>query len=179
MNINTDKDEYDLTLYCDRLGFTELLGQLGVLDAEGTGTLNGRLPLSLRATTLNFDDGFLFSSPGDSGIVRFTNTDKVRQNLGAATQTGYLDYSINALENFAYNWATLSFNSVKDDLVISMSLDGKPAKPLPYAYDNGTLIPSEQGIGIQHPIHLDINFHLPSTDIFRYGKNIQSFMEKM
>lgn len=179
MNINTAKDEYDLTLYCDRLGFTELLGQLGILDAEGTGTLNGRLPLSFKEATLYFDDGFLFSSPGDSGIVRFTNTEKIRQNLGSAPQTGYLDYSINALENFAYNWTTLSFNSVKDDLIISMSLDGKPASPLPYAYNNGVLIPSEQGIGIQHPIHLDVNFHLPSTNIFRYGKNIQSFMEKM
>lgn len=179
IRIASDKDEYGLTLYCDRIGFTELLGQLGMPNAEGEGTLNGRLPISLTGTTPHFDDGFLFSSPGDSGIVRFTNTEAMRDNLGADVGTSYLDYSMSSLENFKYNWATLSFNSIKDNLTISMQLDGKPAAPLPFKYKNGQLVPSDAGMGIQHPIHLDVNFHLPLTDLLYYGRNIQSLMETM
>ncbi len=179
IRIASDKDEYNLTLYCDRIGFTELLGQLGMPNAEGEGTLNGRLPISLNGTTLYFDDGFLFSSPGDSGIVRFTNTESIKNNLGTSVGSSYLDYSMSSLENFKYNWATLSFNSVEDNLTISMQLDGKPAEPLPFTYKDGQLVPSDKGMGIQHPIHLDVNFHLPLTDLLHYGRNIQSLMESM
>ena len=84
-----------------------------------------------------------------------------------------------ALENFSYNWTKLSFNSEKNDLLISMQLDGKPAEALPFGYQNGQIVPSSQGPGLQHPIRLDVNFRLPMNDLFQYGKNIQSMMENM
>lgn len=179
IRISSEVADYNLTLYCDRIGFTELLGQLGMPNAEGQGTLNGRIPISLSDSNLHFDDGFLFSSPGDSGIIRFTNTKTIRDSLGANLEASYLNYSMSALENFEYNWATLSFNSQGDNLTISMRLDGKPATPLPFGYRNGHLVPSETGTGIQHPIHMNVNFHLPLSELFHYGKNIQSLMETM
>ena len=96
-----------------------------------------------------------------------------------SNRSAYLDYSMKALENFSYNWTKLSFNSQKDDLLITMQLDGKPADPLPFGYKNGQIVPSEQGPGLQHPIRLDVNFRLPMQDLFQYGKNIQSIMENM
>ncbi len=179
IRIASNVHDYNLTLYCDRIGFTSLLTQLGMPNAEGKGTLNGRIPISFSDSILHFDDGFLFSSPGDSGIIRFTNTENIRSNLGENLATSYLDYSMKALENFAYNWATLSFNSRDDDLTVIMKLDGKPAAPLPFTYKNGQLAPSAQGSGVQHPIHMDVNFHLPLDALFHYGKNIQSLMGTM
>lgn len=177
--LSAKNKDFQITLYCDRIGFSELLGQLGLPDAEGTGSLNGRLPISYNNGKFLFDDGFLFSSPGDTGIIKFTNTDTLRQSLGGNIGETHLEYSMRAIEDFQYNWTTLSFNSEGEDLTVAMKLDGKPASPLPYAYKNGMMVRSDKGPGLQHPVNLNVNFHLPLAELLRYGTNIQSLMEKM
>ncbi len=179
LTLAKDMQELAATLYCDRLSFTELLGQLGIDKAEGQGSLNGRLPMVISRKRVLFDDGFLFSTPGNSGIVRFKDTRLLRQGIPNINQNSYLDYTMQALENFAYNWTKLSFNSRDDELLITMQLDGKPAEPLPFGYKDGQIIPSAAGTGLQHPIRLDVNFRLPVNDLFQYGTSIQSMMEKM
>jgi hypothetical protein len=177
--LKTTEKKLETTLYCDRLNFTQLLSQFGIEDTEGEGSLNGKLPIVLSENNITFDDGFLFSTPGDSGIIRFNNSSQLRQGIGAIDQTPYLDYSMQALENFSYNWTKLTFNSQEEDLLIKMQLDGKPAVPLPFGYRKGHIVPSEKGPGLQHPIRLDVNFRLPITHLFQYGKNMQSIMENM
>jgi hypothetical protein len=179
LHISLVNPELSTTLYCDRLQFSELLSQLGISQTEGDGSLNGRLPLHFTGKEMIFDDGFLFSTPGNSGIVRFGNTEMLRQGMPDIGQTAYLDYSIQAMENFSYNWTKLTFNSTGDDLLISMQIDGKPATPLPFGYQTGQLAPQAQGAGIQHPIRLDVNFHLPFNEMFKYGQNLQKIMENM
>lgn len=174
-----EMQELEATLYCDRLGFTELLAQFGIDKAEGQGSLNGRLPMVISRKRVLFDDGFLFSTPGNSGIVRFKDTRQLRQGIPEVNQSSYLDYSMQALENFTYNWAKLSFNSREDELLITMQLDGKPADSLPFSYKDGQIVPSATGAGLRHPIRLDVNFRLPVNDLFQYGSSIQSMMEKM
>lgn len=178
LEISLVNPELSTTLYCDRLQFSELLSQLGISDTEGDGSLNGRLPLHFTGKQMIFDDGFLFSTPGNSGIVRFNNTAMLRQGLPETGRTAYLEYSMQAMENFSYNWTKLTFNSKGDDLLISMEIDGKPAAPLPFGYQSGQLVARTEGQGIQHPIRLDVNFHLPFTQMFKYGQNIQKIMEK-
>ncbi|MGB3224490.1 MAG: YdbH domain-containing protein [Desulforhopalus sp.] len=177
--LSTDMKALETTLYCDRLGFTQLLAQFGIDETEGQGSLNGRLPMIINKQGVVFEDGFLFSTPGNSGIVRFNNTRQLHQGMPDINGSAYLDYSMKALENFSYNWAKLSFNSQQDELLIAMQLDGEPADPLPFGYKNGQIVPSSQGPGLQHPIRLDVNFRLPMHDLFQYGKSIQSFMENM
>jgi len=174
-----DMKELETTLYCDRLGFTELLSQFGIDKTDGQGSLNGRLPLKINRKGLVFDDGFLFSTPGNSGIVRFKDPEQLLQGMPDINKSAYLDYSMQALENFFYNWTKLSFNSKNNELLITMQLDGKPADPLPFGYDNGQIVPTRQGPGLQHPIRLDVNFRLPMQNLFQYGKKIQSIMENM
>lgn len=177
--LSSDMKALETTLYCDRLGFTELLAQFGIDGTEGQGSLNGRLPMVINKQGVLFEDGFLFSTPGNSGIVRFNNTQQLHQGMPDINGSAYLDYSMKALENFSYNWAKLSFNSQQDELLIAMQLDGEPADPLPFGYKNGQIVPSSQGPGLKHPIRLDVNFRLPMHDLFQYGKSIQSFMENM
>ena len=177
--LKTTEKKLETTLYCDRLNFTQLLSQFGIEDTEGEGSLNGKLPIVLSENNITFDDGFLFSTPGNSGIIRFNNSSQLRQSMGTIDQTPYLDYSMQALKNFSYNWTKLTFNSQAEDLLIKMQLDGKPADPLPFGYRKGHIVPSEKGPGLQHPILLDVNFRLPITHLFQYGKNMQSIMENM
>lgn len=169
----------EATLYCDRLGFAELLSQFGIEDTDGEGSLNGRLPVAFNEGRILFDDGFLFSTPGNSGIVRFTDTDQLRQGIPDISQSATLDYSIKALENFAYNWTKLTFNTEGENLLLALQLDGKPAEPLPFGYKNGQIVATEKGAGLQHPLRLDMNFRLPLQELFQYGKSLQSMMENM
>ncbi len=167
------------TLYCDRLGYTQLLDQLGIGKAQGEGSLNGRLPIRINRKGVKFDQGFLFSTPGKSGIVSFSNTEQFRQGIAAAERSIYLEYSLEALRNFSYDWTRLTFDTQGNELLLSLELDGKPTKPLLFGYENGRIVKKTEGDGIQHPIRLDVNFRLPVEELFRYGKGIQSLMENM
>lgn len=179
LKLKSDMKNLETTVYCDRLNFVELLKQFGMQDTEGEGSLNGKLPIAISDEGIIFDDGFLFSTPGNSGIVRFNNTDQLRQGMPDIGQTATLDYSIKALENFAYNWTKLSFKTEGKDLLLTIQLDGKPSEPLPFGYKNGQIVATKQGAGLQHPLRLDMNFRLPLQEIFQSGKSLQSLMEKM
>ncbi|MGL1930657.1 MAG: YdbH domain-containing protein [Desulfotalea sp.] len=176
--IDTNKKKQSLTLYCDRLSLTKILAQFGMPDASGDSSLNGRLPITLDSGKLYFDDGFLFSSPGDSGIVKFSNTENLREMIGSNKDLPYMDYSMSAMANFQYNWASLNFKTQEDELLIAMNLDGKPASPLPYAYKNGQIVYKEDGDGMQHPLRLSVNFKLPLTEMLRYGQTFKDILNQ-
>jgi hypothetical protein len=179
VRLSRSKPEINTALYCSKINFSDLLNQFGLDQAAGEGSLNGKLPIALSKEGLSFDDGFLFSTPGTGGIIRFSNTDMLRQGVGAADLGGYLDYSMKAMEDFAYQWTKLSFNSSGDELQLTMELNGKPRSPLPYGFKNGMIIETNKGEGLQYPIRLDVNFRLPLAELFLIGQDIQSIKEKM
>lgn len=179
LRLSTANNEIDTTLYCDRLGFAELLEQFGIEGTEGKGSLNGKLPIHFSDAGIHFDNGFLFSTPGESGIMHFNNTDMIKAGMPNLDQTATLSYSLQALEDFSYDWSRLTFASNEDVLTLTMELKGQPAKPLPFGYSGGQIVNDPTGPGLQHPVRLDLNFNLPQEDIFRYGKNLQSFKENL
>ena len=177
MRLSSQSPEIDTTFYCSRIGLAELLDQFGFKGTEGEGSLNGKLPVKLSRERLDFDDGFLFSTPGTGGIVRFSDTDLLRQGVGAVSEAGFLNYTLQALEDFTYNWTKLSFNSEGDDLLLTLELDGKPSTALPFTFDEkGMLVESEKGQGLQYPIRLDVNFRVPLVDLFQIGQSINTIM---
>lgn len=179
LRLTSGAKDLETTLYCDRLKFSELLGQFGIEDTQGAGSLNGKLPVRISEKGLYFDDGFLFSTPGESGIMHFSNTDMLKSGMPNLDQTATLSYSLQALENFSYDWSRLTFSSKEDVLTLSMQIEGKPAEPLPFGYKSGQIVNDTEGPGLQHPVRLDLNFNLPQEDIFQYGKNLQSLKENL
>ncbi len=181
--ITTDKKELATTLYCDRLRLSKLLEQFDLAETSGTATLNGRLPIILNNQGIDIDNGFLFSTPGEQGVISFSNTGKIRDSIPGANTSSYITYALESLKSFAYNWIKLTFNSEQDELLIKMELDGKPEKPLPYRYENGKIVQlprkSEKGEGLQHPVYFDVKFHLPLKQMFQYGTGIQSAINKI
>ncbi len=169
--------EIDTTFYCSRINLGKLLEQFGFKGTQGEGSLNGKLPVKISRNSIEFDDGFLFSTPGAGGIVRFTDTDLLRQGIGAASEAGYINYSLKALEDFTYNWTKLTFDSAGDELLLTLELDGKPSTALPFKFNkNGVIVESEQGTGLQYPIRLDVNFRLPLAELFQVGQSINTIM---
>jgi hypothetical protein len=183
VRISPDRKEFVVPIFCDRLRLTEILNQFGVSNAEGEGTVSGRIPLLVGKDTIRFEDGFLYSSPGQGGSVKVTALDMLSAGIPRNTpQFAQVDFAAEALKNFQYNWVRLLLNSEGEDLVMQMHMDGKPLQSLPFSYDSqtGLLQRIEDNTqGINQPIRLDVNFRLPLNRFIGYSGKIQDILKKI
>ena len=179
IRIPQESNKYSLTLYCDRLELTQILKQMGVFNAEGSGTLNGRIPVLYSDGNISFDNGFLFSTPGSGGKIVIENTDSITTGIPMdSPQFAQLDLAQEALKDFDYKWTKLVFNTFEDTLFVNMELDGKPSKLLPFEYqkDLGGFVRVDASSPGSHfqGIKLDVNLKLPFNDVMKFGNKLQS-----
>lgn len=184
IRFSAGRAEYDLTLFCDRLRLADVLAQFGVPYAEGGGAVNGRLPVRYRDGRIFFDNGFLYSSPGEGGTVRISAAELLTAGIPKGTpQFSQIDFAAEALKNFQYKWVKLLFNSEEDEVVLQMQLDGEPEYRLPFVYqgETGSFVRVEtgSGAGIDQPIRLDVNFRFPLNTFLGYSGKIQGVIDKM
>ncbi|MDL2330025.1 YdbH domain-containing protein [Desulfosarcina sp. OttesenSCG-928-A07] len=178
LRITQGRSDYTANLYCQRISLSRVLEQFGSVSAKGTGTLNGRLPISYKNGRVRVDDGFLFSTPGEDGKIQITGTDDLTAGIPTGTpQFGEIELAREALKDYIYHWAKLGLVSEGEDLILRLQFEGKPAGPLPFAYENeiGGFIRvgiDSQGSVFQG-IGLDINLRLPLDQILRYKNVVQ------
>jgi hypothetical protein len=176
--ISAGVENYKATLFCDRLNLAKVLEQFGAANAEGKGTVSGRISLQYKSGRLNFDDGFLFSSPGEGGKIHMKGTDILTAGIDPdSPQYVQMELARKALEDYDYSWAKLNITTEGEDLLLKLQLDGKPAQPLPFVYrkDIGGFAKVEAGIAGSkfQGIRLDVNFRLPLNKIMQYKDLIQ------
>jgi hypothetical protein len=171
--ISPEANDFRLTLYCDHLNLAEILEQFGAAKAEGDGTVNGRVPISFSGTRLTFQDGFLYSTPGDGGKIKLADTKILTAGLPSGSPE-FLQMEIagEALKDFEYSWVKMNLGTEGDALLMQLKFDGKPAAPLPFIYqrDIGRFIRVEADAkgSVFQGIRLDVNFRLPLDDILKY-----------
>ncbi len=173
LRVSRSMDDYDLVLYCDRLNLAMILEQFGAADADGNGTVSGRIPLRYKNGSLTFNDGFLFSTPGDGGTIRVRGTEKLTAGIPPDTpQFVQMELAGEALKNYDYKWAKVGLHTEGEDLMLRLKFNGKPVDPIPFAYNKelGGFVKIEVGgKGALHPeIFLNINFRLPLNKILQY-----------
>jgi hypothetical protein len=166
-------EDYRITLYCDRLNLAKVLEQFGAAKAEGRGTVSGRIPLQYTKAKIRFDDGFLFSSPGEGGKIYLSGTDILTAGIPPDTpQFVQMELAAAALKDYDYSWAKLNITTEGEELLLQMKMDGKPAKTLPFVYkkDIGGFMKLEAGSkGSKFQgIRLDVNFRLPLDKLLQY-----------
>ncbi|MCF8114326.1 MAG: YdbH domain-containing protein, partial [Desulfotignum sp.] len=171
-----------VTFYCDRIQLTRLLEQIGGFESQGKGSLNGRIPLVLKDGEISFDNAFLFSTPGQGGRIVIHNTQKLVAGIPMnSPQFSQLDLAREALRDFDYTWARLTFNTHGDTLTMNMSLDGKPGRALPFVYKKE--IGAFVRVDAQSPgshfqgIKLDVNLNLPFNQVVTFGNKIQKLFK--
>ena len=170
--------DYNIILYCDRLDLAKVLQQFGIASVTAEGQLNGKIPLKYQNGQLSFTDGFLFTTPGESGKIRMTDTEILTAGIPPDTpQYVQMELARKALEDYDYKWAKLNLTTEGEDLLLKMQLDGKPAKSLPFVYkkDMGGFAKVEAGVqgSTFQGIRLDVNFRLPLNKIMQYKELIQ------
>jgi len=171
-------NNYYITLFCDRLELTEILKQMGAFHAEGSGTMSGRIPVTYSKGEISFDNGFLFSTPGQGGKIIIDKADKLLNGIPMNTpQFSELDLAKEALKNYDYKWAKLNFNTQEDTLFVNMQFDGKPSKkilPFEYKKDVARFVRVDASSPGSHfqGIQLDINFKLPFNQVLKFGNKL-------
>jgi hypothetical protein len=173
IRISPGVEDYRITFYCDRLNLAKVLEQFGAATADGEGTVNGRIPLHYMNGNIRFDDGFLFSTPGNGGKIHLKGTDILTAGIPPNTpQYVQMELAREALKDYDYSWAKLNIASEGEELLLQMQMDGKPAKMLPFVYrkDIGGFVKVEaesKGSKFQG-IRLDVNFRLPLNKMLQY-----------
>lgn len=173
MRLSTTAKEYHLTFYCDRLNLAQVLDQFGAAAAEGRGSVNGRIPLKYANGKIKFDDGFLFSTPGEGGKIHLTGTDILTAGIApGTTQYVQMELAREALKDYDYSWAKLNITSEGEELMLKMQMDGKPARSLPFVYKKeigGFMKVEAEAKGSKFQgIRLDVNFRLPLNKLLQY-----------
>lgn len=173
LRITAGKQDYNVSLYCHRLDLSRILEQLGSVNARGTGTVNGRIPIAYSNGNIRFDDGFLFSTPGEVGRIQLTGTDILTRGIPAGTpQLAQVELAQEALKDYTYTWAKLGLVSEGEDFIMRLQFDGKPANPLPFVYKKeiGSFVRVEVGAqgSVFQGIGLDVNLRLPLNQLLQY-----------
>ncbi len=171
------RQKMELTMYCDRLQLPLLLDQMGAFHSQGTGSVSGRIPVTWKGGFFSFENGFLFSTPGTGGRILLKDTDKLLAGIPMGTpQFSQLDLAREALKEFDYDWVTLRLNSQKQNLLLEMGLNGKPAHVLPFVYkkEMGRFIRVDSSSPGSHfqGIKLDVNLELPFHQAIKFGNTL-------
>jgi hypothetical protein len=183
MRFSSTQDDYHVSLFCDRLKLSSILHQVGAFDAEGDGTLNGRIPISVSGGNITFDNGFLYSAPGQGGKIKVYSTEKLTEGIPADTpQFNQLDLAREALKSYQYEWARLGFNTQGDQLLVKMEFDGKPENALPFVYKKelGSFVRVNADKAGSHfqGIKIDVNLQLPFNRVLRFGNGMNNLFKQ-
>ncbi len=183
LRLRPEMQELDIVLTCDRVRLAELLRQFGIDNVTGQGTVNGQVPLAYRAKRLTFGKGFLYSTPGEGGVVRMAN---INDLLAGSAQVGsprfmQLDFAQAVLQRFRYEWARVTLTDDDGDVRLALELLGRPEEPVPFRYDErlGVFrrLKTKGAVGIDRPIRLDVNFRIPFNELLGYGTTIQKALD--
>ena len=175
--LRKDKPELEVAFFCDRLELAQVLSQMGLAEAEGSGKVSGRIPVLYRNNEIFIDDGFLFSTPGEKGNLKIKKSEQLTAGIPEdVPQFSPIHFAGAALRDFEYNWAKLLLVSEEDNFVLKLQIDGKPSTPLPYRFDSQqnvfVKINDKNSGGISQPIKLDVNFNVPLNELLRYQTTI-------
>jgi hypothetical protein len=166
-------------LFCDRLSLQQVLSACGVESFSGDGELNGRLPVQWTAADgIRIDRGFLYTTPGKSGVFSLGDSSSVAGSLlpPGTVEAGQVGLISDALSAFRYDWITMTLNTEEDNLKIVVDMAGTPVNVLSYEYDSkrGTYmkIAPRPGRGIRQPMQFKLNLSVPLNQLVCYASGI-------
>jgi hypothetical protein len=176
--VDPDTGDFFVVFYCDRIKLPMLLEQLDLAEATGEGTVSGKIPLQYKNGEIIFQDGFLYSSPGDKGTISVKKAKYLSTGIPKGTaRFAQVELALEALKSFQYQWAKVIMQTLEKDLLLKIQFNGQPTKPLPFQYSKeiGGFIrvgPEKQKSKSQE-IQLDVNFRLPLKKLLELKNIIQ------
>lgn len=179
---NLDRLSIGTELYCENLSLAGVVSQLGLCKATGDGAIFGKIPVrwsTQRGFAIN--ESYLYSRPGANSTIRLVDPEKLAGGAAdAALRQSQLDFALEALRDFTYQWARIYLTPEGEDLTVSLQFDGKPNQPLPFAYDanSGQLRRDPAARARFEGIQLNVNTRLPLNRLLRLNEAFRRMNEK-
>ncbi len=184
IRINPSVKNYSPVIFCDRVSFSKILEQLNMGNADGDGTLNGTIPLNFKDGKIEFDNGFLYSAPGNSGKIKIEGgaIDSITKGIPKDNpQFTQLTLSQMALRDFDYEWVKLYLGTEGENVIAKIQIAGKPARALPFSYkeEYGGFVTTDDKSpsSVFQELKLDINIKLPFNKIMWYNDQMQKIIK--
>lgn len=171
----TGREDFKVTLFCDRIDFDKMVNVLlGKQMASGDAELNGIVPLKIAKGVPVFRDGFLYSTPGVGGNLRFKDSGMISGGVLLVEE---------AMKDFNYDWIKLTMNTEKERLNMLVLVNGMPAQKLPLTYDtkNRDIVRDKKGKRRLHLKGLLLELHFKDIDLKQLlndGAKIYSIKKK-
>ena len=161
------------TIYCDGLILSEFINVFGFATASGSGRVFGRVPVTWDGKGIHFARGYLYSEPGVPESFRLFGLENTLGmdpgNLGSTE----LDIAVHALKNFLYDWVRVNFETVGEDMRLSMIFSGRPAGKLPFGLGSeGTLVRAESPMATFKGIELTLKWSVPLNRLLQLNDAI-------
>lgn len=130
LRFNLNDENLKITLYGDRINFAEMVNALqGEQIAFGDAELNGMLTVGISDGIPVFRDGYLYSTPGVGGNIKFTRSEAISGGVLLVEE---------AVKDFNYDWIKVKLDTANDKLNVTAFINGIPAGKLPLTYDMKT-----------------------------------------
>lgn len=155
LHMNWESLDAGFTLYLDDLDAGKILELLPGVEGSASGTIHGKIPLSLqKGKTVRLRDAYLYSPPGQTGKLCLTKTDAVIENLRAAgVPDSTCDDLRKALADLDYTVLRMDLRQNRDGTGrLEVQLEGS-------ATDGKTTI----------PVSLDLGFNGQIQDLVNVG----------
>ena len=124
---NFQDKQLKVTLYSDRINFAEMLNTLlGEKTASGDAEVNGLLTVDVIDGLPVFRDGYLYSTPGVGGNIKFSRSETISGGVLIVEE---------AVKDFNYDWIKVKLDTAKENLNMIVFINGVPAQKLPLTYD--------------------------------------------
>lgn len=171
----TGMEDFKVTLFCDRIDFDKMVNVvMGKQLASGDAELNGIVPLKIAKGIPIFHDGFLYSTPGVGGNLKFKESGMISGGVLLVEE---------AMKDFNYDWIKMTMNTEGERLNMLVLVNGMPAQKLPLTYDTKSkdIVRDKKGKRKLHLKGLLLELHFKDIDLKRLlkeGAKIYSIKKK-
>ncbi len=174
MRLRSNQEKFSTVLYCENIELAQMLNEIGLVDAVGSGSIYGKIPVEFNKDGIFFEKSYLYSKPGAENNIRMEDPTAV---VGAVAAQSQLEFASEALKNFNYNWVKITLDSSGEDMLMSFQFDGQPAGPLPFVFDenSGQLVRNDFAKANFQGIQLNINTKIQLNRILKFNQ----FIKKM
>ncbi len=163
---------------CENLPMGKTLNALGLKEVASSGELFGKIPFSINKNGIFFQDARLYTLPGEKYSFRLGDGGQLS---GMVENVANLDLAVEALKDFEFSLAKVDFRTEGEILRVTLSLDGKPNRELPFVWDEktGSLLRSGSGGKVRlQGLKLDLNLNIPLNRLLKVNNAINNLRGK-
>lgn len=129
VSFDPQKPDFSVTVFFDSIALSEMAPLLGSVAGKAQGTLYGKLPISVHGGRISYEDGFLYSVPGETGTLQLAEAGLLTTGV-PETAPNYKELKLaeEALQDFQFSLFRLDLEAREPgEHQLRLRLEGRSA----------------------------------------------------